>query len=46
MKKSRDRRQVHFTKSVVRDWQGGDTPMPVEKNCSKAADWVGAILGN
>ncbi|MGJ8724224.1 MAG: DUF721 domain-containing protein [Roseibacillus sp.] len=45
MKKSRDKRQVYSTRPVVRDWQGGDVPMPTEKNCSKAADWVSAILG-
>jgi hypothetical protein len=44
MKKARDKRKAHFTRPVLRDWQGGDTPMPTEKNCSKAADWVSSIL--
>lgn len=44
MRKPRDKRKPHFTKPVMRDWQGGDTPMPTEENCSKAADWVGNIL--
>ena len=44
MRKRGDKRQAHKTRAVVRDWQGGDTPMPTEKNCSKAADWVSGIL--
>ncbi len=44
MKKAREKRRAHYTRSVVRDWQGGETPMPTEKNCSKAADWVSDIL--
>ncbi|MDQ8190182.1 DUF721 domain-containing protein [Roseibacillus persicicus] len=46
MKKSFGKRKAHFTKRVVRDWQGGDTPMPTEENCSKAGDWVESILGS
>lgn len=44
MKKARNKRQAHYTRPAMRDWQGGETPMPVEKNCSKAADWVSDIL--
>lgn len=44
MRKRADRRRAHFTRTVVRDWQGGETPLPTEKNCSKAADWVSDIL--
>lgn len=46
MKKARQQRRTHFTPKVVYDWQGGATPMPTEKNCSKAGDWVDSILSS
>ena len=46
MKKSRQKRtrKAHYTSAVMRDWQGGTTPMPTDLNSSKAGDWVGGIL--
>lgn len=38
------RRKGHYTPSVVRDWQGGNTPMPTDLNCSQAGDWVKTVL--
>ena len=46
MRKPRDKRKVHRTRPVIRDWQGGDIPMPLEKNSSKAGDWVEGILSS
>lgn len=46
MRKPFGKRRHHFTKAVVRDWQGGDTPMPTEENCSRAGDWIEGILGS
>ncbi|MBK1833395.1 DUF721 domain-containing protein [Roseibacillus ishigakijimensis] len=44
MRKRSQSRRVHVTRAVVRDWQGGETPMPTRKNCSQAKDWLEAIL--
>lgn len=40
----RGKRKEFLTPQVMRDWQGALTPMPTERNCSQAGDWVPDIL--